>query len=64
MLTIQTSIGFLITVLTIHLTPVIVDIAGWRYTFIYLALGPALGIAAMANLRALPESTRLANGNR
>ena len=64
MLTIQTSIGFLITVLTIHLTPVIVDIVGWRYAFIYLALGPALGIVAMAKLRALPESTRLANGNR
>jgi MFS family permease len=64
MLTIQTSVGFLITILTIHLTPVIVDITGWRYAFIYLALGPALGIFAMARLRALPESVRLANGNR
>jgi len=64
MLTIQTSIGFLITVLTIHLTPVVVDMVGWRYGFIYLALGPLLGIAAMMKLRALPESLRLANGNR
>ena len=64
MLTIQTSVGFLITVLTIHLTPVIVSVVGWRYAFIYLALGPALGILAMAKLRTLPESTKLANGNR
>ncbi len=64
MLTIQTSVGFLITVLTINLMPVIVGIVGWQYAFIYLALGPALGIFAMAKLRALPESTQLANGNR
>ncbi len=64
MLTIQTSIGFLITVFTIHLTPVFVDAVGWRYAFVYLALGPALGIVAMMKLRALPEAVRLANGNR
>ncbi|MDH3579927.1 MAG: MFS transporter [Hyphomicrobiales bacterium] len=64
MLTIQTSIGFLITVITIHLTPLILDVVGWRYGFIYLGLGPAFGIAAMMKLRRLPEATRLANGNR
>jgi len=64
MLTVQTSIGFLITVLTIHLTPYMVQLVGWRYAFIYLALGPLWGILAMLRLRKLPQSIRLANGNR
>jgi len=64
MLTIQTSVGFLITVVTIHLTPMIVDIVGWRFAFAYLAMGPAAGIYAMMKLRGRPEAIRLANGNR
>jgi len=64
MLTIQTSIGFLITVLTIHLTPYIVDLVGWRHAFSYLAFGPLLGILAMARLRKLPQSILLSGGNR
>ena len=64
MLTIQTSIGFLITVITIHLTPLIVDVVGWRYGFIYLGLSPAFGIVSMMRLRRRPEAVRLANGNR
>lgn len=64
MLTIQTSVGFMITVLTIHLTPVVVDYVGWRYAFAYLALGPVFGIFSMLRLRRRPEATRLANGNR
>ena len=64
MLTVQTSIGFLITVITIHLTPLVADAVGWRYGFAYLALGPAIGIAVMLRLRAHPDAVRLANGNR
>ncbi|BAO93143.1 MFS transporter [Caballeronia cordobensis] len=46
-LTMQTAIGFLITLVTIQLTPVMADIVGWQNAFIYLALGPLVGITAM-----------------
>jgi MFS family permease len=49
-LTLQTSMGFLLTVATIQLVPVIVDAAGWRWAFPILALGPAAGIAAIRRL--------------
>ena len=50
-LTIQTSLGFLLTTVTIQAIPPIVDAAGWRWAFPLLALGPAFGIAAIARLR-------------
>ena len=50
-LTLQTSIGFLLTTITIQLVPVIVGYLGWRFAFPLLALGPALGIAAIRRLR-------------
>ncbi len=64
MLTVQTCIGFLLTLLTIHLMPYAVSAMGWTYAFTILAIGPAFGIWAMARLRARPESTRLAGGRR
>ena len=51
-LTLQTSIGFLLTTITIQLVPVVVGYLGWRFAFPLLALGPALGIAAIRRLRA------------
>jgi MFS family permease len=50
-LTLQTSVGFLLTMATIQLVPAIADASGWRWAFPVLALGPALGIAAIARLR-------------
>ena len=64
MLTVQTAMGFTLTLVTIHLMPVLVDALGWRYAFAPLALGPALGIWAMARLRAHPRSMQLAGGRR
>ncbi|NQV56624.1 MAG: MFS transporter [Rhodospirillales bacterium] len=64
MLTLQTSMGFLLTLATIHLIPVAVDLVGWRYAFMTLAIGPALGVVAMLRLRALPEAEKLAGGRR
>lgn len=46
-LTLQTSIGFLLTMATIQGVPAIVEAAGWRWAFPLLALGPALGIGAI-----------------
>jgi MFS family permease len=51
-LTLQTSIGFLLTSVTVQLVPVIAARTGWQYAFPVLALGPALGIAAIRRLRA------------
>ena len=64
MLTVQTSMGFLLTLATIHLMPIAVDAMGWRYAFMVLAVGPILGVVAMGRLRAHPDSVRLANGQR
>ncbi|MFW6088303.1 MAG: MFS transporter [Gemmatimonadota bacterium] len=50
-LTLQVSLGFLLTMATIQLTPVLADLVGWRWTFPVLALGPAAGIASMRRLR-------------
>jgi MFS family permease len=64
MLTLQTAMGFTLTLVTIHLMPLWVAWLGWRYAFAPLAIGPALGVWAMARLRAHPEATRLAGGRR
>jgi MFS family permease len=64
MLTVQTCAGFTLTLVTIHMLPLVVSTVSWRYAFAPLALGPFFGVWAMARLRTLPESTRLANGRR
>jgi MFS family permease len=63
-LTLQTSLGFLLTLVTIRLVPAIERLVTWRYAFAFLALGPALGIWAMLRLRRLPASERMASGRR
>ncbi len=50
-LTLQTSIGFLLTTVSIQLVPAVVEMVGWRYAFPMLALGPIIGIAAIRRLR-------------
>jgi MFS family permease len=64
MLTVQTCVGFLLTLLTIHLMPPLVEWWGWRYAFAPLAIGPFLGVIAMGRLRAHPDAVKLASGNR
>jgi MFS family permease len=63
-LTLQTSLGLLLTLATIRIVPWIEQLAGWRWAFTLLAIGPACGILAMYRLRTLPESLRLAGGQR
>ena len=64
MLTLQTALGFTLTLVTIHLMPHLVAAMTWRYAFAVLAIGPAVGVAAMFRLRQRPEASRLANGRR
>ncbi len=51
-LTAQTGIGFLLTVVTIQLVPIVADLIGWHYAFLLLAPGPLIGAVAMSALRA------------
>jgi MFS family permease len=64
MLTVQTALGFTLTLVTVHLMPSLVESLGWRYAFLPLAIGPAFGVWAMARLRAHPRSVALAGGRR
>jgi len=50
-LTLQTSLGFLLTLFSIRLVPTVEAAVGWRYAFLLLAFGPAVGIAAMVALQ-------------
>lgn len=64
MLTTQTCAGFLLTLATIHLVPMLANAFGWPWAVAALAPGPFLGVAAMAALRRRPEAIKLANGRR
>ncbi len=64
MLTVQTVVGFSLTLITIHLMPAWVETLTWQYAFVPLAIGPFLGVLAMARLRAHPDAVKLANGRR
>jgi MFS family permease len=64
MLTVQMCVGFLITLVSIHLIPYALGALGWNYVFAALAIGPLLGVIAMARLRIRGESRRMAGGKR
>lgn len=49
-LAVQTSLGFLLTLVSIQLIPPLAAAVGWRWAFPVLALGPVFGIAAMRRL--------------
>lgn len=63
-LTLQTSLGFLLTLFTIRLLPNVVKWIGWHWAFSFLIVGPITGIWAMAVLRRSPSAVKLANGRR
>ncbi len=61
-LTLQTALGFLLTLVTIRGVPVLADAWSWQWAFPVLAIGPALGVAAMVRLRRSPLAASLAGG--
>lgn len=61
-LTLQTSLGFLLTILSIQLVPPLVDLFGWRWAFPALALGPAFGIVAIRRLVTLKRAPAVLRG--
>ena len=63
-LTLQTALGFALTLVTVQLLPVWTEWTGWRFAFWPLAVGPAVGVWAMLSLRRRAEALRLAEGRR
>ena len=63
-LTLQTSLGFLLTLFTLRLVPPLQAMLGWERVFMLLAVGPAFGIWSMRRLRSLPAAARMASGRR
>ena len=61
-LTLQTCVGFLLTMGSIRLIPALVAWVSWEWTFAFLAVGPAFGIGAMYALRRLPEAALIDAG--
>lgn len=61
-LTVQLASGFVITVVTIWLIPILQDLFSWRWAFAFLAPGPLIGILAMLRLKSLPEALKIAGG--
>lgn len=49
-LTMQVSMGFLLTTITIQVIPPLVGAVGWQWAFPVLAVGPLLGIASIRRL--------------
>ena len=61
-LTVQTCAGFALTLVSIHLMPLLIASIGWGGAFAALAFGPAFGILAMLRLGNTPDAARLAGG--
>jgi MFS family permease len=49
-LTVQTSLGFLLTMVTIQLIPHMAELISWRWAFAILTFGPVAGIASIRRL--------------
>ncbi|MDP6984986.1 MAG: MFS transporter [Candidatus Latescibacterota bacterium] len=58
-LTLQTCLGFLLTLASIRIVPWLVGPFGWEMVFAFLAIGPVFGIISMARLRRLPEAAKI-----
>jgi MFS family permease len=49
--TLQLALGFTLTVVTIWIVPLIVEVAGWSLAFLVVVPGPLVGIVAMRALQ-------------
>jgi MFS family permease len=61
-LTVQTSLGFLLTTFTIQAVPPVVRTVGWAWAFPMLALGPMVGIWSIRRLGAVRRRVLAAAG--
>lgn len=51
-LTIQMCAGYLLTIVSIYLVPILQQAVGWQWVFAFLAVGPMFGILAMWKFKA------------
>jgi MFS family permease len=58
-LTFQMAIGFLVTVVSINILPIIQTYIGWQWIFILLSIGPLVGVASMLKLKKLEMGEKL-----
>ena len=56
-LTVQLCAGFLLTMVTIRLIPMMASVVGWQWAFLLLVPGPALGTLVMSRLTRESGST-------
>ncbi|HRP09166.1 MAG TPA: hypothetical protein PLL69_11840, partial [Gemmatimonadales bacterium] len=49
-LTLQTSLGFLLSIATIQMVPWLAELVGWQWAMAVLALGPMAGLRALRSL--------------
>lgn len=63
-LQVQTSLGFLLTLVTLQIIPILIEQVGHEWAYLLLVPGPVFGIVSMLKLRRMPESIRMAAGNR
>jgi sugar phosphate permease len=56
-LTLQTSLGYLVSMSTIYAVPAIVQGPGWPWAFCLLSIGPALGIVAIRRFAHVTKQT-------
>ena len=64
LLTIQTALGFTLTIIMVQILPSWINLVGWSWAFAPLAIGPFLGVWAMQTLRGLPDARKMAGGKR
>jgi MFS family permease len=57
LMTLQTALGFALTIVTVQVTPILASTLGWPSVLASLALGPAFGVAAMGRLRAIEANS-------
>ena len=50
LMSLQTALGFTLTIFTVQMTPFVAQMFGWPTLFCLLAIGPAIGVAAMLGL--------------
>ena len=55
-LTLQTALGFLLTLVTIRGVPLLAEAWSWQWAFPVLALGPAVGVVAMIRFHRLESA--------
>ena len=61
-LTLQTALGFSLTLITIRIVPEFAAAHSWRWAFPMLTLGPAIGVVAMIRLKRSAAGAQLAGG--